>query len=147
MEVVKWSPFRELWSPFRDLEGIERRMRRMFEDAGMTPTLAPAADIYETDEEYVVELEVPGYEEKELEIEVTDHTLRVKGERAEEKEKKEKAFHLHERLEKAFERRFTLPAEADPGKAKAVFTKGVLEIHVAKTPETKPRKIAIGKAA
>lgn len=140
MDVVKWSPFREL-------EAMERRMRRIFEDAGFTPALLPAADVYETDDEFVVELEVPGYEEKELEIEVSDHTLRVKGERAEEKEKKDKAYHLHERLEKSFERRFSLPAEADPERTKATFVKGVLEIHVAKTPEPKPRKIAIGEKA
>ncbi len=139
MEVIRWTPFREL-------DAMERRMRRFFEDTGFAPALLPAADVYETPQEYVVELEVPGYEEKELEIEVVDHTLRVKGERMETKEEKEKTYRLHERLEKTFERRFELPVEADPEKVKATFKKGLLEIHVFKAPEPKPKKIAIGKA-
>jgi HSP20 family protein len=120
-------------------------MRRAFEDAGMTAAATPAADVYETETEFVVELEVPGYDEKELQVEVTDHRLCVKGERAEEKEKKEKAFHLHERLEKSFERRFTLPTEADLEKTQATFKKGVLEVHVAKATEAEPRTIRISK--
>ena len=138
MEVVRWTPFREF-------EAMERRMRRFFEDTGYTPALLPAADVYETGDEFVVELEVPGYDEKELEIEVLDHTLRVKGERMETKEKTDKAYRLHERLEKTFERRFELPIETDPDKVKAHFTKGLLEIHVGKAPEPKPKKITIGK--
>ena len=138
MEVVRWTPFREF-------EAMERRMRRFFEDAGFTPMLMPAADVYETEKEYVVELEVPGYDEKELEIEVVDHTLRVKGERKETKEEKDKAYRLNERLEKTFERRFVLPVETDTAKVDAKFAKGLLEIHVGKTPEPKPKKILIGK--
>ena len=101
------------WSPFQDLDSVERRMRRMFEEVGFAPTLLPAADIYETEDEFVVEVEVPGYEENELGIEVSDHQLTIKGERKETKEKTEKSFRLHERLEREFERRFQLPAEAD----------------------------------
>jgi HSP20 family protein len=138
MDIVRWSPFREF-------EGMERRMRRMFEDAGLTPSLPPAADVYEADTEFVVELEVPGFEEKELDLEVTDNTLRVKGERTETKEGKDKAFLLKERIEKSFERRFSLPATADLGKIKASFANGVLEIRIPKTPEPKPRKVPIGK--
>jgi HSP20 family protein len=133
------------WSPFRDLEAMERRMRRAFEDVGLTGSAMPAADVYETESEFVVELEVPGYEDEELQIEVTDHTLSVKGERTEEKEQTEKTFHRRERLEKSFERRFTLPTEADLEKAKATFKKGVLEVHIAKAAEVKPRTVPIGK--
>jgi HSP20 family protein len=138
MDVVRWSPFREL-------EAMERRMRRAFEDVGVTGAAMPAADVYETESEFVVELEVPGYDEKELKIETTNHTLCITGDQTGEKEEDEKAFHLHERLEKSFERRFTLPAEADLDKAKAIFKKGVLEVHVAKAAEAKPRTVPIGK--
>ena len=62
------------WTPFQELDSMERRMRRMFEEIGFAPTLLPAADTYETDEEFVVELEVPGFAEKELVIEVSDLT-------------------------------------------------------------------------
>jgi HSP20 family protein len=63
----------------QELDSIERRMRRAFEEFGFAPAFVPAADVYETDGELVVEIEVPGYEEQELEIELSDHTLTVKG--------------------------------------------------------------------
>lgn len=134
------------WSPFQELDSMERRMRRMVEGIGFAPTLPPAADIYETADEFVVELEVPGYEEQELGIEVFDHTVSVKGERKEAKEEKERSFHLHERLERAFERRFQLPPEADSEHVRAKFAKGVLELHAPKLAESKPHKVAITKS-
>jgi HSP20 family protein len=136
MTIVKWTPFMEL-------DSMERRMRRLFEEIGFAPGLAPAADVYETDHEYVVELEVPGYDERELSIEVTDHTLAIKGERARTTDEKTKAFALHERLEREFERRFVLPREADTEHVKAVFTKGVLAVHAGKVPTAKPKKVEI----
>jgi len=136
MAIVKWTPFMEL-------DSMERRMRRLFEEIGFAPALLPAADIYETDDEFVVELEVPGYEEKELVIEVFDHTLAVKGEREKTKEEKTKEFSLHERIERKFERRFVLPVEADTEHLKAIFGKGVLEVHAPKVKTAKPKKVAI----
>jgi HSP20 family protein len=132
------------WTPFRELDLFDRRFKRAFGDFGFAPTFAPAADIYETPEEFVVELEVPGYEEKELGIMVSDHVLTVRGERKEATEQEEKAFLLHERLEKFFERRFNLPPEADTAKLTATFRQGVVEIHAPKALESKPRKIPIG---
>ena len=132
------------WNPFQELDAMERRMRRMFGDFGLVP-VTPAADVYETEKEFIFEVEAPGFEEKELTIEVTNHTLLVKGEQTEEKEKKEKTFRLHERLERTFERRFELPPEAEPAKIAAEFAKGVLTIHAPKAKIAEPRKIAIGK--
>ena len=131
------------WSPFQELEQLERRMRRMLAGQEMLGAPLPAADLYESDAEYVLELEVPGFEEKELAIEVTDHTLCVKGERTKTKEEKKKDFQLHERLEASFERRFTLPSGADMEKVTASFVKGVLEVHAAKVKEAAPKKVAI----
>ena len=90
---------------------MERRMRRALEEIGFAPGLAPAADVYETADEFVVEVEAPGYDEKELSIEVWDHTLADEGFRwfSETTEEKRKAFALHERLERAFERRLRPP--------------------------------------
>jgi HSP20 family protein len=132
-----------LWSPFAELDSVERRMRRFFGEAGFVPAVLPAADVYETDEDFVVELEVPGFAEKQLLIKVSDHTLTVKGARTEVKTEEQKAFRLHERLAKEFERRFTLPSEADTGLVTAEFDKGVLAIHVAKAKELTPRTIEI----
>ncbi len=138
MTIVKWTPFTEL-------DSMERRMRRIFEEIGFAPGLAPAADVYETDDEFVVELEVPGYEEKELSIKVYDHTLAIKGSREKVEEEKTKEFALHERLERMFERRFVLPNEADSEHLKAVFANGVLEVHAEKLPTVKPKKVEITK--
>ena len=136
MAIVRWSPFQEL-------ETMERRMKRLFDEVGFIPATAPNADVYETEDEFVAELEVPGFEEKELAIEVTDHTLCVKGERTKTKEEKKKDFQLHERLEASFERRFTLPSGADMEKVTASFVKGVLEVHAVKVKEAAPKKVAI----
>ena len=133
------------WSPFRELDLMERRMRRLLDDVGFAPALLPAVDVYETEDEFVLELEVPGYEEKELTIEAFDHTVAIAGDRREVEEKPDKVFGLHERLEKHFERRFEFPPQADTKHLKAVFGNGVLELHAPKSPQVKPRKIAIGK--
>lgn len=132
------------WTPFREFDAIERRMQRIFGDF-FTPAL-PAADLYETSDEFVIELEVPGYEEKELAVEVSDHTVTVTGEHTQSKEEKEKTFWLQERLGREFERRFTLPAHADTEHVQAVFKKGVLELHAPKLLTAKPRKVEISKA-
>jgi HSP20 family protein len=139
-------PKLEKWTPLRELDLMDRRMRRFFEDLGFVPALTPAADVYETDSELVVELEVPGFDEKELEIEVSDHTLSVIGERTEETEKKEKTLRLRERLEKRFERRFELPAGIDGEHVAAEYTKGVLTVHVPKTAHEQPHQVEITKA-
>lgn len=134
--IVKWAPF---W----DLDIVERRMRRMLEDFGVAPAPLPAADLYETEKELIVELDVPGFDEKELALQVSDHTLTITGERTKEKEEKEKTFYLHERVEKHFERTFTLPPEADLEHVEAKFKTGVLEVHVPKIEQEKIRKIEI----
>jgi HSP20 family protein len=134
------------WTPFRDLDVMERRMRRLFEDVGLAPALLPAADVYETAEEFVIELEVPGYEEQELGIEVSDHTVTVTGSRSESKDETGKAFRLRERLEHEFERRFELPVDADTLHVEAVFGTGVLTLRTPRAHAAAPHKIEISKA-
>ncbi len=130
------------WSPFQELDSIDRLMRRMFDQVGVVPAW-PAADVYESNGEFIYELEVPGYDENDLAIEVRDHTLTVKGEKAEKKEEKEKTFYLNERLAKTFERRFELPPEAITDKMAAEFNQGVLVLHAPKAAAVEPRTIAI----
>jgi HSP20 family protein len=130
-------------SPFPELDSMERRMRRFFDEIGVVSAPLPAADVYETDREYVFELEVPGFEEKQLAVEVQDHTLTVKGERIEETKEEEKDFRLQERLAKQFERRFELPLEADAGKIAADFKAGVLTVHAPKAKVVEPRPVKI----
>jgi HSP20 family protein len=136
MAIVKRTPFTEL-------DSMERRMRRWFEEFGFAPALAPAADVYETEDEYVVELDLPGYDKKEVSIEVSDHALSITGEREKVTEETTKDFTLHERLEREFERRFVLPADVDTEHLRATFAKGVLEVHAPKLKKAKPKKVAI----
>ena len=133
------------WAPFQDLDVVERRMRRMLEDFGVAASPLPAADMYETDKELVVELDVPGFAEKELALEVLDHTLTITGEKSAEKEEKRKSYYLHERVEKHFERRFALPPEVNTERIEAKFRTGVLEVHVPKIEPAKARTIEIEK--
>lgn len=131
------------WNPLHELDAMERRMRRALDDMGIVPAALPAADVYETPTAYVFELEVPGFDQKELTVEVIDHTLAIKGERRAVKEEKGKNYRLHERLADAFERRFHLPAEADATSLAADFANGVLVVRAPKATETKPQKVAI----
>ncbi|HYA08184.1 MAG TPA: Hsp20/alpha crystallin family protein, partial [Gaiellaceae bacterium] len=98
-----------------------------------------------TDAEYVVELEVPGFDEQELAVEVTDHQLLVKGSREEETERTERTALLRERLERRFERTFELPLAADTEHVSASYGKGVLTVHVPKTSTGEPHMIEITK--
>lgn len=126
------------WTPLRELDRVERRMRRLFE------LEAPATDLYETDTEYVVELEVPGYDRSELTVEISDHTLVVKGEHEEDAEKPDRELLLHERLKRRFERRFELPIEVDTERILAACDKGVLALRMPKTgTRAVPRSIEI----
>ena len=67
------------WAPFGDLDTVERRMRRMLEDFGLPSARLPASDVMETETELIVKLDAPGFDEKELSLEVSDHALTVKG--------------------------------------------------------------------
>ena len=137
--------------PLPEFDAMERRFRRLLEGTipllpAFVSPLAPAADVYETAEEYVVELEVPGYEETELTLEVSDHTLVVTGVREEAKGGPETSYRLRERLERAFERTFSLPPDFDSAQVMATFDKGVLRVSAPKLETAKPRTIAISKS-
>lgn len=134
----------EKWAPFRDLELMEQRLRRLF-PATVAPT-TPAADIVETKDEVIFELEVPGYEEKELDVEVSDHTLTISGHRKTETTSTENKVRLHERLDSAFERIFELPPETDTEHLKATYGKGVLTLRVPKAAQSTPVKIPVSTA-
>jgi HSP20 family protein len=135
------------WSPFQDFDAIDRQMRRLFGGVDIAPAALPVAlpatDVYETEGELVFELEVPGYTEKELTIEVSDHTLTVKGQRTEAKAEQEKAYRLQERLATSFERRFQLPLESDTSRIAAEFKKGVLFVHAPTVKAAMPHTVTI----
>ena len=123
----------ERWTPFRDLELLDTRMQQLFPGLRLAGGALPAADVFETGDEIVVELDVPGYMQEELKIETTDHTLVVTGQRERETGPEARRFRVHERLEAKFERRFELPPEADAVHVTATHGKGVLTMHIPKT--------------
>src|SRR5208283_578113 len=108
------------WDPFRDVVALQNRVNSLFRDynlAGEDPVAAasfvPAVDIYEDNQKVVLKLEVPGIDQKDLDVRVENNTLTVKGERKFETEEKEQNFHRIERRYGSFYRAFTLPSTVD----------------------------------
>jgi HSP20 family protein len=118
-------------------------MRQMFEDFGLTGARLPTSDVMETPKELIVKLDVPGFDENELSLEVSDHKLALRGERSEEQDESDAHVFVRERLATRFERIFVLPAEVDTDKVAATLSKGVLEVRVPKIEQVEPRKIEI----
>jgi HSP20 family protein len=142
------------WDPFRDMVTLRERMNKLFEDMAAsrgeekdltTSSWAPAVDIYETENEVVLTAEIPGIEEKDVEIKVEDNTLTLRGERKFEKETKEENYHRIERAYGSFFRSFTLPNYVDQDKIEAEHENGILKIRMPKRAELKPRKVKILK--
>ena len=103
------------WDPFREVVALQNRVNSFFRDLneGDDPVAAasfvPAVDIYEDAQKVMLKLEVPGVDQKDLDVRVENHTLTVKGERKFEAEEKEQNFHRIERRYGSFYRAFTLP--------------------------------------
>ena len=142
------------WDPFRDMVTLREKMNRLFEDVftGQSEgkelaasSWAPAVDIFETENDLVMTAEVPGIDEKDIEIKIEDNTLILKGARKFEKETKEENYHRIERSYGSFYRAFTLPNSIDPEKIQAEHENGVLKITMPKRTELKPRKVKILK--
>jgi HSP20 family protein len=137
------------WDPFRDVMALQNRMNSLFRDftEGDSPMttagFAPAADIYEDEKKITIKLEVPGIEEKDLDVSVENNTLTVKGERKFEKEEKEENFHRIERRYGSFFRAFTLPSTVDTEHVAASYNAGVLKLELSKKPEAQPKQIKV----
>jgi len=138
------------WDPFRDVIALQSRVNSLFRDfnesgdsALTTASFVPAVDIYEDAQKVVLKLEVPGIEEKDLDVRVENHTLTVKGERKFEKEEKEENFHRIERRYGSFYRAFTLPSTVDTENVAASYTAGVLKLELKKKAEAQPKQIKV----
>jgi len=108
----------------------------------------PAVDVTEGDKEFKITAELPGLEEKDIDVTVSNHTLTIKGEKSYEKEEKNKDHHVSERAFGTFQRSFTLPEGVDADKIAAELAKGVLTVTLPKTAEAqKPAKKIEVKAA
>jgi HSP20 family protein len=146
--LTRWEPFRE----FSITQDRMNRMNRLFresyspespDEALTTTSFAPPADIYEDEHNITLKLEVPGIDEKDIDVRIENTTLTVHGERKIEKEEKEENFRRVERQYGSFTRSFTLPSSVDSGQVSAHYDKGVLKIKLAKKAEAKPKQIKV----
>src|SRR6185503_15649020 len=146
--MTRWEPFRELPGLHEHLNRMNRLFRESYspeasEEALMTTSFAPPVDIYEDEHTITLKMEVPGIDEKDIDVRIESNTLTVHGERKIEKEEKEENFRRIERQYGSFIRSFTLPSSVDPGQVSAHYDKGVLKISLAKKTEAKPKQIKI----
>lgn len=141
------------WDPYREVVALQNRVNSLFRDMNgdndplTTASFVPAVDIYEDTDKVVLKLEVPGIDQKDLDVRVENHTLTVKGERKFEAEEKEKNFHRIERSYGSFFRAFSLPSTVETDHVQANYNAGVLKLELKKKPEAQPKQIKINVAA
>jgi HSP20 family protein len=145
------------WDPFREFVTIQDRMNRLFRDSygnasygdqGREESLqntafAPPVDVYEDEHNVTLKIEVPGIDEKDIDVRIENNTLTVHGERKFETEEKEENYRRVERQYGSFTRTFTLPQTVDQESIRADYDKGVLKIKLAKKAEAKPKQIKV----
>ena len=144
----------ELRSPFQfpAFTTLQREIDRLFDEFGrgfdrFTPATAyPKVDVGESDGEIEITAELPGLEEKDINVHVSDGMLTVSGEKRTEQERKDKSYAITERSYGAFSRSIALPAGIDPATIKATVSKGVLKVVVPKPASAKAAKIEIKPA-
>ncbi len=142
------------FEPFREFSTLQDRINRVFRDSYKdsqdesltTSSFAPAVDVYEDEHNVTLKIEVPGIDEKDIDVRLENNTLTVHGERKIEKEEKEENYRRVERNYGSFTRTFTLPTTVDSEKVSATYDKGVLKIALPKKAEAKPKQIKVNVA-
>ena len=136
----------------REFSTLQDRVNRIFresyspegsDEALTTANFAPPVDVYENEHSITLKLEVPGVDEKAIDVSIENNTLTVRGERTLEKEEKAENFQRVERQYGSFTRSFTVPNSVDPEQVTAHYDKGVLKISLAKKAEAKPKQIKV----
>lgn len=148
MALKRWMPGENMERFFHDLldetmpGGMARRFPslRAFARFGES---SPAVDMYDNKNEIVVKAEVPGVDKDNLNISISDNMLTIKGEMKREEETREEDYYYSERSYGSFMRVLNLPAKVNEKKVKASFKDGVLEIHMPKAAESKPKDIKV----
>jgi HSP20 family protein len=110
---------------------------------GRVSAFAPRVDVAETDKEVTITADLPGLDEKDVQVTVDEDLLTIRGSRKDEREEKRKSYHLVERSYGEFHRSIPLPAGLDKDHAKAVFKKGVLTVTLPKLPEAQSKRKTI----
>ena len=138
------------WDPFRDLMSIQNELNRLFgrtyaggESGTEAGTWMPALDVFETEDKFVVKVELPGLNPDEVDVSVEDSTLTIRGERKFYENVPDDSFHRVERRYGACQRSLSLPPTADAERIEASFDRGVLSVEVPKAEQAKPKKIQV----
>ena len=140
------------WDPFREFTTVQDRLSRLFresygpegrEESLITSGFAPPVDVYEDEHNVTLKIEVPGIDEKDMDVRIENNVLTVHGERKFEKEEKEENFRRVERQYGSFTRTFTLPTTVDAEKVSANNDKGILKIVLPKKAEAKPKQVKV----
>jgi HSP20 family protein len=140
------------WDPFRDVMTLQNRLNSLFQDYNRgsgenelmsTSGFVPPVDVYEDQHKIVLKLEVPGMKQEDLDIQLENNNLIVRGERKFEKEEKEENFHRIERRYGTFYRAFNIPNTVNPDNVKADYDAGVLRIELEKKAEARPKQIKV----
>jgi len=139
------------WNPFREMQMFEDRINKVFSDFFrkdwpspiLSNTWVPAVDIINNDEDIVVRAELPGMKKEDIELEISDNTLHLKGERKQERKEKGDDYYVSEINYGSFHRAFTLPSGVDTEKVKAEYKDGILEIVLPKQESVKAKRIPI----
>jgi len=138
------------WEPVREMMTLREAMDRLFDDAFTRPInlrdggwSAPAVDMYQTDDEVVVKVALPGFKADEVQINVTGDVLSLRGDLKREQEEKDKAWHIREHRWSSFERSVALPTQVKADGANADFENGILTITLPKAEEVKPKSISV----
>ena len=141
MNLTRWEPFKEADDFFRNFApGMFRGWRLPAELGSKELEWSPAADISETDKEYLVKAELPGVKREDVKVTLDDGVLTIAGERKLEKEDKNEKTHRVERFHGSFSRSFGLPEDADVANVRADSKDGVLNVHIPKAPVAKKPK-------
>ncbi len=157
MAITRWKPFTDIgrwepfgWQPLDEIERMHRQMDRLFDRMasrgnGLTTDLAfmPSAELEETDDAINLKLEIPGLEAKDLDIEVTEDTVEVKGERKSETKTEEQGMIRSEFQYGAFDRVIPLPTHVQGDKAKAEYKNGILNLTLPKVAEEQRKTVKI----
>jgi len=140
--MVRWAPFSELASLHNEMS---RFMNGLVEGNGRTSqSWVPTADVWETEQEVVYAFDLPGIPEDKISVELDSNTLTVSAEREREEKVEDGRYFRFERRFGTFTRTIGLPQGVTEEQIKAEYENGVLELHVAKPEQPKPRKIQIG---
>ena len=147
-KLTRWDPLRDLdllegWGRWREPFRVTRLLDDLFTERSQGGALVPALDVTESDDQYVITLEVPGVAKEDVTVEMHENLMTIRGEKNSEREEKQEKSRWVERRYGSFSRSFTLPSNADPERVKAAFKDGVLTIEIAKAEESKPKVISI----